>query len=46
MIYNYRLKLSQRLTDAETTRRYFEALDPAHDHDCPPAGEGYEVVIC
>jgi hypothetical protein len=45
MIYNYRRKLVERLTNAETTRRYFETVDRTHGHDCSPATEGYEVSI-
>jgi len=45
MIYNFSRKITQRLTDAEATRRYFQAMDPTHGGYCAPGTEGYEVRI-
>jgi hypothetical protein len=44
LIYNFRTKMVESLVDAETARRYFQAMDPAHGADCPGT-EGYEVPI-
>jgi hypothetical protein len=45
MIYNYRMKLTERLTNAETTRRYSKPVDLTHGHDFSPATEVYEGSI-
>jgi len=46
IIYNFESKRTERLTDAETARRYFQTRGLTLRHGCSPGRVGYGASIC
>ena len=45
LLYDFRRKSLQGLTDAETTRRYFDAVKSTNGESCPQGREGEGVTL-